>query len=591
MAISAGWPVNELGEVVAVVGTGSSNIEGVVSEEYLSVDNNGRLLISNLIPANVNNYAEKDFLEYNLDSGWKDLNIPSPYSASSFEGLNAKVQKQLVDFNRVAEWTALTEDQRKGLTHPSVLAFDTQWNGYKYWLAYTPYPAANSFYENPCIAGSNDGINFEVPKGVVNPLIEPVTGSGYNADTHLILDESTNTMIMIYRERNAANSALNKVRMLTSKDGRKWTDVQDILVGAAGTLDFASPSIFKDKSTGKWVILAHNLDNASWPIMRYEATVLAGPYTQTGQLTLPSFAGRKWWHSFWQMDVGGNLIGLVADNNGSQGAAGDLYLATSRDGGISAGAKKLVGARRAGSATNSLNYRSTFYLEGKVNKTLKLMAATLTGTAAAAEGNITNLSKQKQEIVNVTSLLASSKAFQGIALCGDDFARVDNATSLGSDYTGKVWTQIGGGADVMGIKNNAAYGATAASCRAVIDLGVANYEVSWLIRAIVNEMDLYFGFVDSNNFYRVNLRATSNGENSLSKIVAGVTTTLSSGFGNLLSTNKVVRVKKSGSIIDVYLDGELVHSVSDTAFAGTKVGIRSSGGSTSYIDAIVAEAI
>jgi len=33
--------------------------------------------------------------------------------------------------------------------HPKVLNFDKPWNGYRYWMAYTPYPGADQRKENP----------------------------------------------------------------------------------------------------------------------------------------------------------------------------------------------------------------------------------------------------------------------------------------------------------------------------------------------------------------------------------------------------------------------------------------------------------
>lgn len=55
-------------------------------------------------------------------------------------------------------------------THPSVYIFDEPWNGYKYWLAYSPYPEGNGEEENPCIAVSNDLYYWETPGTLANPI-------------------------------------------------------------------------------------------------------------------------------------------------------------------------------------------------------------------------------------------------------------------------------------------------------------------------------------------------------------------------------------------------------------------------------------
>src|SRR5699024_8293928 len=52
--------------------------------------------------------------------------------------------------------------------HPSVHAFRIPWNGYRFWMAFTPYP--NTQHENPSIVASGDGVNWVVPSGLTNPI-------------------------------------------------------------------------------------------------------------------------------------------------------------------------------------------------------------------------------------------------------------------------------------------------------------------------------------------------------------------------------------------------------------------------------------
>ncbi|MCH5229084.1 MAG: hypothetical protein J1F12_03695 [Muribaculaceae bacterium] len=35
--------------------------------------------------------------------------------------------------------------------HPKVLFFENGWNGYEFWMAYTPYPLGEVNSENPCL--------------------------------------------------------------------------------------------------------------------------------------------------------------------------------------------------------------------------------------------------------------------------------------------------------------------------------------------------------------------------------------------------------------------------------------------------------
>lgn len=51
-----------------------------------------------------------------------------------------------------------------------MIAFPEPWNGYRYWMAYTPYPYANGSEENPSICASNDMLYWETPEGLANPI-------------------------------------------------------------------------------------------------------------------------------------------------------------------------------------------------------------------------------------------------------------------------------------------------------------------------------------------------------------------------------------------------------------------------------------
>lgn len=60
--------------------------------------------------------------------------------------------------------------------HPDVQYFPNGFNGYKYWMIFTPFLGVignvreSERYENPTIAVSNDGINWSNPSGVATPL-------------------------------------------------------------------------------------------------------------------------------------------------------------------------------------------------------------------------------------------------------------------------------------------------------------------------------------------------------------------------------------------------------------------------------------
>jgi hypothetical protein len=80
-----------------------------------------------------------------------------------------------------------TYDGSGQCVHPSVRYIPGGWAGYEWWMAFTPYPQGNDKYENPSLVASHDGINWTVPKGLVNP-IDPAPKNGHDADTELIYD-------------------------------------------------------------------------------------------------------------------------------------------------------------------------------------------------------------------------------------------------------------------------------------------------------------------------------------------------------------------------------------------------------------------
>lgn len=63
-----------------------------------------------------------------------------------------------------------------GYCHPDVEFFPNGFNGYKYWMVFTPYFGAvenvqiSKRYENPTVVVSNDGLNWESPAGIHNPI-------------------------------------------------------------------------------------------------------------------------------------------------------------------------------------------------------------------------------------------------------------------------------------------------------------------------------------------------------------------------------------------------------------------------------------
>jgi len=104
--------------------------------------------------------------------------------------------------------------------HPDVLWFPSGWHGYEYWMAFTPYPFGKPEFENPSIVVSHNGIDWQVPPGLTNPIVRRGPKGAYNSDPDLSYDQAADQLVMLTRE---VRGGFNRVNLLLSKDGVRWT--------------------------------------------------------------------------------------------------------------------------------------------------------------------------------------------------------------------------------------------------------------------------------------------------------------------------------------------------------------------------------
>lgn len=148
-------------------------------------------------------------------------------------------------------------------THPKVLYFKDGFNGYKYYMVYTPYPYGNDKYENPSIVVSNDMINWSVPEGLKNPIANVPSnyksGKVYNSDPHLVYNSDLNILECYYRFVDDTKNIVIIYR-LKSKDGVNWNKKEEILKGNRFKKDYLSPSIIYDNGVYKmWYVFKNKV--------------------------------------------------------------------------------------------------------------------------------------------------------------------------------------------------------------------------------------------------------------------------------------------------------------------------------------------
>lgn len=118
--------------------------------------------------------------------------------------------------------------------HPSIKYFESGWNGYSFWMAYTPFPVSATPYvdrwECPSITVSTNGRDWIEPN-IVNPLVDLTEGEinrkDYFSDPSLVMNG--NTMEVWYRKTNGVNTSQTDIYRITSIDGVTWTSPQMVV--------------------------------------------------------------------------------------------------------------------------------------------------------------------------------------------------------------------------------------------------------------------------------------------------------------------------------------------------------------------------
>lgn len=147
-------------------------------------------------------------------------------------------------------------------THPSIIDMKERWNGYRYWMSYSPYPYGNGEEENPCIAISNDLKTWTNPKGLHNPIaFNEETSCDELKDPHILYNPNENVMEVWYLGRlNGTLKAGDDLMLFrkVSRDGVKWSDYEILIPKFNGKL---SPSVIWED--GKYKLFSIQPNNAT----------------------------------------------------------------------------------------------------------------------------------------------------------------------------------------------------------------------------------------------------------------------------------------------------------------------------------------
>lgn len=257
------------------------------------------------------------------------------------------------DFEYTAEQiAAYTQSQ----THPSIVYIPNGWNGHKYWLATTPYPAGTGVFENPCIYYGDEDKKGNPPTVftpingtasgeytvVNNPVVKVNGTNAVNSDPDLIL--LNGTMWLISR----ANHERHCTYAQKSETGQAWTPRCETPLWvrpAPMEPEFISPSIIeKDgellayglSGRGAYPYDEYNNMGFSWGIHILKGTTMEGvgdfDYWQKGVIT-GNFLVDPWHMDIFKDNSTGKIYMILCGNNVEPANSHRYcYLAESEDG-------------------------------------------------------------------------------------------------------------------------------------------------------------------------------------------------------------------------------------------------------------------
>ena len=475
--------------------------------------------------------------------------------------------------------------------HFSPWYFKDGFNGWKYWMAFTPYPDSDPVSENPCLVVSNDGRTWQVPSGVTNPIFaKPAGASAYNADTDLYWDSVGSQFVLVWKTAAELSGSDCALFVSTSPDGITWSARTRIWTGVVGLTEIASPSIWYNDTTAKWEIHGHRIDAASpFPFVKITSnSLLSGWDTSSTALTMAEPSGRTWWHSSVRRLPGGVIVGIVQDNSGVAGGSGNMYSVYSADGST---------FYTAPLDLNGSWYRPSFVVRDDVIEgewAVEFFGSKLTTSGAYRAMLKFNKGQGLMDFVQTRAaalFAATVGGFSASLLHVDNFNRTDDATTLGTATSGGAWTAVSGPTNVLGLVGSKCYNVTTGNCRSYRDVGTTEYQVRATLDTKSAEQWLMLRRIDDSNLIRVGV-SSSVGQLKYQVVTSGSAVTDTS-LGITPANGDEIIVRCAGAEITIWLNERYVTKVicGQGLTTGTTVGIQMSGTLGGRIDNFICTAL
>lgn len=226
-----------------------------------------------------------------------EIKIENIKNISTFDGYDRFYDSiSRMQVNPLEPLDIVTYDGSNKPTHPKVLYFEDGWAGHKYWMTYSPFPYNDNTYENPCIAYSDDGVNF-ISDGIANPIedtpMEDSTKVGYNSDPHLVLVGDIMECWWRTHYQSGTNAEHEVIYRKTSSDGITWSEKEELYrVHDASAGSCLSPAIIYEDGLYKiWFVYRQQ-------VMKYCESTTGTDWTFIRDIHVdnPDYPCHKVWH-------------------------------------------------------------------------------------------------------------------------------------------------------------------------------------------------------------------------------------------------------------------------------------------------------
>lgn len=189
--------------------------------------------------------------------------------------------------------------------HPSVLYFKEGWNGYKYWMAETPFSPKSKPYEDrnecPSIHVSSNGVDWaELINNPIDDLNEKeVEELDYFSDSHLVFVNGGIECWYRLTHRRGVTDNYSNVRLVRkkSRDGINWSE-REVLVNlntgegnALGNMVVSPAILYQD---GKYCMWYVNSESRTYRELSYSESHNGKEWRKQKKCTLEGQENMPW---------------------------------------------------------------------------------------------------------------------------------------------------------------------------------------------------------------------------------------------------------------------------------------------------------